>query len=337
MAMTVARPHLSLARRVDSLARDIARVVTDADDDAPARPRDASFARASVASTFDGPTPTPTSPDSPRVPTSRARLVGRSSDVDNPHTTTPARDARASRARVPSARREATEFTRRVFRPQRASRERSRGRARATARTPGMPLVGARESRARSAFTATAFQPVGQTSSASTSTGMTTGSNGGGRSRRSNAGVKASATQVAATKATKATGARGGRSASAASGAKEESYVGFAMRGMSHVPHGNTALSVKADEERLSTITDEKERKRLKRLLRNRVSAQQARERKKAYLASLEHTEAQKARDLHELENRVATLERENQMLRQVIQTVTRKAVPPNAADFNHM
>jgi transcription factor HY5 len=166
---------------------------------------------------------------------------------------------------------------------------------------------------------------------------MTTGSNGGGRARRSNAGVKAAATQAAAATATKATGARGGRGASAASGAKEESYVGFAMRGMSHVPHGNTALSVKADEERLSTITDEKERKRLKRLLRNRVSAQQARERKKAYLASLEHTEAQKASRLHDLENRVATLERENQMLRQVIQTVTRKAVPPNAADFNHM
>jgi hypothetical protein len=38
---------------------------------------------------------------------------------------------------------------------------------------------------------------------------------------------------------------------------------------------------------------------------------------------------------MHDLENRVAILERENQMLRQVIQTVTRKAVPPNAADFN--
>ena len=35
-------------------------------------------------------------------------------------------------------------------------------------------------------------------------------------------------------------------------------------------------------------IEDEKERKRLKRLLRNRVSAQQARERKKAYMSTLE-------------------------------------------------
>ena len=108
----------------------------------------------------------------------------------------------------------------------------------------------------------------------------------------------------------------------------------FTSLGTSHVPTGNTALSVKADEARLRTITDEKERKRLKRLLRNRVSAQQARERKKAYLASLEQTESQKQNQLAELQNRVTTLERENQMLRQVIQTVTRRAVPANAAEF---
>ena len=42
--------------------------------------------------------------------------------------------------------------------------------------------------------------------------------------------------------------------------------MGSAMRGLSHVPHGNTALSVKADEERLSTITDEKERKEVETL-----------------------------------------------------------------------
>ena len=212
----------------------------------------------------------------------------------------------------------------------------ARGPSRARPDGRRMPLTSARETRARSAFTATAFRSVGQqTSSASTSTEMTTGSNGGGRTRRSNAGARASATQTTRTPATRATGTRGGRGASASAGGKEESYVGSAMRGLSHVPHGNTALSVKADEERLSTITDEKERKRLKRLLRNRVSAQQARERKKAYLASLEHTEVEKERQMHDLENRVAILERENQMLRQVIQTVTRKAVPPNAADFN--
>ena len=192
-----------------------------------------------------------------------------------------------------------------------------------------MPLVGARSTE-RSAFTSTfqAFQAVNQASSASTSTGMTAGSGGSGRAKRAGAGSKGSGT--APSGAVSKPTARGGRAA-ANQGGFGMGYVG---RNSMHIPHGNTALSVKADEERLNTITDEKERKRLKRLLRNRVSAQQARERKKAYLASLEQTEAQKANRLHELENRVTTLERENQMLRQVIQTVTRRAVPPNASDF---
>ncbi|URE36063.1 hypothetical protein MUK42_03330 [Musa troglodytarum] len=55
-----------------------------------------------------------------------------------------------------------------------------------------------------------------------------------------------------------------------------------------------------------------------KRLLRNRVSAQQARERKKAYLNDLEA----KMKDLEarnsELEERMSTLQNENNMLRQV-------------------
>ncbi|KAG6485698.1 hypothetical protein ZIOFF_054262 [Zingiber officinale] len=62
----------------------------------------------------------------------------------------------------------------------------------------------------------------------------------------------------------------------------------------------------------------DKEHKRLKRLLRNRVSAQQARERKKAYLNDLEV----KVKDLEarnsELEERMSTLQNENNMLRQV-------------------
>jgi transcription factor HY5 len=53
-------------------------------------------------------------------------------------------------------------------------------------------------------------------------------------------------------------------------------------------------------------------------LLRNRVSAQQARERKKAYMGELET----KVKDLEnrnsELEERLSTLQNENQMLRQV-------------------
>lgn len=183
-----------------------------------------------------------------------------------------------------------------------------------------MPLVGLGAE--RSAFAPTAFQSVGQASSASTSTGMTASASGSGRVKRAGAGVHRS---PEGGQATRPQARRAGEPAAATTGGKSGH----------HVPHGNTALSVKADEARLAQITDEKERKRLKRLLRNRVSAQQARERKKAYLASLEQDEASKANRLNELENRVRSLERENQMLRQVIQTVTRKAVPANAADLH--
>ncbi|CAL9101969.1 unnamed protein product [Musa textilis] len=67
----------------------------------------------------------------------------------------------------------------------------------------------------------------------------------------------------------------------------------------------------------------DKEHKRLKRLLRNRVSAQQARERKKAYLNDLEA----KVKDLEsknsELEERLSTLQNENNMLRQILKNTT--------------
>ncbi|KAI4376166.1 hypothetical protein MLD38_013957 [Melastoma candidum] len=67
----------------------------------------------------------------------------------------------------------------------------------------------------------------------------------------------------------------------------------------------------------------DKENKRLKRLLRNRVSAQQARERKKAYLNDLE----ERAKDLEkknsELEERVSTMQNENQMLRHILKNTT--------------
>ena len=185
-----------------------------------------------------------------------------------------------------------------------------------------MPLG---ERRGGSAFTSTtAFRPIiggggsiansGVNSTASTTTTATTAANAGMTSR--------------AKRATASAKAKGGKTT------PTSAMEPFTSLGTSHVPTGNTALSVKADEARLSTITDEKERKRLKRLLRNRVSAQQARERKKAYLASLEQTESHKQTQLAELQNRVTTLERENQMLRQVIQTVTRRAVPANAAEF---
>lgn len=54
------------------------------------------------------------------------------------------------------------------------------------------------------------------------------------------------------------------------------------------------------------------------RLLRNRVSAQQARERKKAYLSDLETRVNDLEKKNSELKERLSTLQNENQMLRQV-------------------
>ncbi|KAB1204595.1 Transcription factor HY5 [Morella rubra] len=67
----------------------------------------------------------------------------------------------------------------------------------------------------------------------------------------------------------------------------------------------------------------DKESKRLKRLLRNRVSAQQARERKKAYLTDLETRVKELERKNSELEERLSTLQNENQMLRHILKNTT--------------
>ncbi|XP_054788427.1 transcription factor HY5-like [Prosopis cineraria] len=67
----------------------------------------------------------------------------------------------------------------------------------------------------------------------------------------------------------------------------------------------------------------DKESKRLKRLLRNRVSAQQARERKKAYLIDLETKVKDLEKKNSELEERLSTLQNENQMLRHILKNTT--------------
>ncbi|XP_057546854.1 transcription factor HY5-like [Amaranthus tricolor] len=63
----------------------------------------------------------------------------------------------------------------------------------------------------------------------------------------------------------------------------------------------------------------DKEYRRIKRLLRNRVSAQQARERKKVYMNDLES----RAKELQEmnfkLEEKISTLTNENTMLRKIL------------------
>eukprot|EP00891_Asterochloris_glomerata_P006854 jgi/Astpho2/6854/fgenesh1_pg.00105_%23_28_t len=64
----------------------------------------------------------------------------------------------------------------------------------------------------------------------------------------------------------------------------------------------------------------DKEAKRLKRLLRNRVSAQQARERKKNYVQTLEERNQLQEQQVQQLQQRVKTLERESLMLRQSIE-----------------
>ncbi|TKY66118.1 Transcription factor HY5 [Spatholobus suberectus] len=63
----------------------------------------------------------------------------------------------------------------------------------------------------------------------------------------------------------------------------------------------------------------DKEYRRIKRLLRNRVSAQQARERKKVYVNDLE-SRAKELEDKNiKLEERISTLINENTMLRKVL------------------
>lgn len=110
----------------------------------------------------------------------------------------------------------------------------------------------------------------------------------------------------------------GGASASASSGAgADERPKEDGKQGQLVAAAGAQGQPPAAGKKRGRTAGD-KEQNRLKRLLRNRVSAQQARERKKAYLTELEA----KAKDLElrnaELEQRVSTLQNENNTLRQV-------------------
>lgn len=72
-------------------------------------------------------------------------------------------------------------------------------------------------------------------------------------------------------------------------------------------------------EARLAASTSEKESKRLKRLLRNRVSAQQARERKKQFVTNLESKLKDTEQRLMHSEEERKKLERENVMLRNVL------------------
>ncbi|XP_063940200.1 transcription factor HY5-like isoform X6 [Daucus carota subsp. sativus] len=63
----------------------------------------------------------------------------------------------------------------------------------------------------------------------------------------------------------------------------------------------------------------DREHRRLKRLLRNRVSAQQARERKKVYVSDLESRATELQDRNSKLEEKISTLINENTMLRKVL------------------
>eukprot|EP00873_Tetraselmis_striata_P044617 jgi/Tetstr1/464881/TSEL_009618.t1 len=78
-------------------------------------------------------------------------------------------------------------------------------------------------------------------------------------------------------------------------------------------------------QKRLVGVECVKEQKRLKRLLRNRVSAQQARERKKSYLSSLEDKSREQENDIQALQQKVQSLQQENTMLRQVVKNMRMK------------
>ncbi|KAJ0249186.1 Transcription factor HY5-like [Hirschfeldia incana] len=70
----------------------------------------------------------------------------------------------------------------------------------------------------------------------------------------------------------------------------------------------------------------DKEYRSLKRLLRNRVSAQQARERKKVYVSDLESRANELQNNNEQLEEKISTLVNENTMLRKMLINTRPKA-----------
>lgn len=89
-------------------------------------------------------------------------------------------------------------------------------------------------------------------------------------------------------------------------------------------------------QHKLSTVTNDKEAKRLKRLLRNRVSAQQARERKKSYVTTLEEKCQDQEQRLAQQQQYKNTLERENVMLRSVMKNMNGANTGPSYEHHAH-
>ncbi|KFK25396.1 hypothetical protein AALP_AA8G109000 [Arabis alpina] len=100
-------------------------------------------------------------------------------------------------------------------------------------------------------------------------------------------------------------------------------FAGKETSGSAATGQERTQITVGESQRKRGRSTAEKETKRLKRLLRNRVSAQQARERKKAYLSELENRVKDLENKNSELDERLSTLQNENQMLRHILKNTT--------------
>ncbi|KAJ0034431.1 hypothetical protein Pint_24148 [Pistacia integerrima] len=85
------------------------------------------------------------------------------------------------------------------------------------------------------------------------------------------------------------------------------------------IANNNSQINSQNQKRRRGRNPVDKEYRRLKRLLRNRVSAQQARERKKVYVNDLEFRAKELEETNSELEEKISTLINENTMLRKVL------------------
>ncbi|KAJ0094048.1 hypothetical protein Patl1_24704 [Pistacia atlantica] len=85
------------------------------------------------------------------------------------------------------------------------------------------------------------------------------------------------------------------------------------------IANNNSQINSQNQKRRRGRNPVDKEYRRLKRLLRNRVSAQQARERKKVYVNDLEFRAKELQETNSELEEKISTLINENTMLRKVL------------------
>lgn len=85
--------------------------------------------------------------------------------------------------------------------------------------------------------------------------------------------------------------------------------------------NGGSRKSSKANNQGQCTEDEEMEQRRMRRLVRNRISAQQARERKKAYLSGLEGKLKSMEERSKSLQDAVLRLQQENASLRRLLRT----------------